>query len=109
MSGATGFLGSFVLCEFLRSTRSYLYCLARVAEVGGGGVSPAEACRKRLIINPQHLCSCTSKASKLSKAGGLQEEAYQQPQILRALHRRRAKGARGTPSLLALLVQKYKY
>ena len=64
MSGATGFLGSFVLCEFLRSTRSYLYCLARVAEVGGGGVSPAEACRKRLINNLKYYGLYTEDVQK---------------------------------------------
>ena len=49
LTGTTGFLGSFLLCEFLRSTRSYVYCLVRVAEVGGGGVAPAAACRNRLV------------------------------------------------------------
>ena len=49
LTGATGFLGAFVLCEFLRSTRCYVYCLVRVATVGGGGNSPAQACRDRVI------------------------------------------------------------
>jgi thioester reductase-like protein len=49
LTGATGFLGSFLLCELLWSTRSYVYCLVRVSEVGGGGVAPAEACKSRLI------------------------------------------------------------
>jgi thioester reductase-like protein len=45
-----GFLGSFLLCEFLRLTRSYVYCLVRVAAVGGGGdATPAQACRDRVI------------------------------------------------------------
>ena len=33
----------------LTQTRSYLYLLVRVAETGGAGLSPAKACRARVL------------------------------------------------------------
>ena len=36
LTGATGFLGSFVLSELLRHTRTYIYCLVRAADAEEG-------------------------------------------------------------------------
>ncbi|HEX5915034.1 MAG TPA: SDR family oxidoreductase, partial [Rubrobacter sp.] len=37
LTGATGFLGSFILSELLRRTRTEVYCLVRAAEAEEGG------------------------------------------------------------------------
>ncbi|KAJ1471611.1 hypothetical protein T484DRAFT_1843426 [Baffinella frigidus] len=49
LTGATGFLGAFLMREMLRTTRSYLYLLVRAGETGGGGLSPGKACRARVL------------------------------------------------------------
>ena len=64
LTGATGFLGSFALCELLRSTKTYVYCLVRVAAVGGAGMSPAHACRDRLVKTLQSFGLYTEDVEK---------------------------------------------